>query len=141
MEVFGDLLRWSVQPLAGLGWVVCGTVSYAMVLDAMRSLVLSSCLDHQTYFSTEIPSNRDYLSAHSSDNDLFLSPVGGNEAFPCSKRNRNYKVTAGQSRNVLFKRKEKEKKEKQKALKGIVRAGKIAVWEEWETEFKELLVH
>lgn len=41
----------------------------------------------------------------------------------------------------MFKRKEKEKKEKQKALKGIVRAGKIAVWEEWETEFKELLVH
>lgn len=42
MEVFGDLLRWSVQPLVGLGWVVRGTVSYAMVLDAMRSLVLSS---------------------------------------------------------------------------------------------------
>lgn len=38
MEVFGDLTHWSV----GLGWVVCGTVSYAMILDAMRSLVLSS---------------------------------------------------------------------------------------------------
>lgn len=85
MDVFGDLLRWSVQPLVGLGWVVRGTVSYAMVLDDMRSLVLSSCLDHQTYFSTEIPSNRDYLSAYSSDNDLFLSPADGNEAFPYSK--------------------------------------------------------
>lgn len=67
--------------------------------------------------------------------------MDGNEASPCSKQNGNYKVTADLSRNVLFKRKEKEKKEKQKALKGIVRAGKIAVWEEWETEFKELLVH
>lgn len=34
----------------------------------------------------------------------------------------------------------KEKKKK-KAVKGIVRAGKIAVWEGWNIEFKELLVH
>lgn len=73
----------------GLGWVVCGTVSYGMILDAMRSLVLSSLVYinvfFQIYFSTEIPSTRDYLSAHSSDDDLLLLPVNGNRAFPWSK--------------------------------------------------------
>lgn len=36
---------------------------------------------------------------------------------------------------------EKKKQNQRKVIKGIVKAGKIAVWEGRETEFKELLVH
>lgn len=139
MEVFRDLTDWSVQPLAGPGWIVRG-LSEAwnpMSQSWMRRTALSRapCPDHQIRFTIEIPSNRDYVSAHSGDSHLLLSPVDGDMASHCSKWCRNYKVTAGLSKKVLF------KKKTEKAIKGIVRAGKIAVWEGWETEFKELLVH
>lgn len=70
------------------------------------------CPDHQIYFPTEILSDGGSLSAQSSDDNLLFSPADGEMAPNYSKWYRNYRVTAGLSKNVLLKKKKKKKSNK-----------------------------
>lgn len=110
MEIFGDLIDWSLQPLAEPDWVVCRRLGaqYPMPQSWVRQATLSQshCPDHRMYFCTEILSNRNYLCHTAVIVICFLlwmetrTPAAVNDTG----------ITAGLSKNVLFR--EKERKER-----------------------------